>query len=179
MWLDYVPLEQLRSVVFKGRGDPRRTVCQVKMVICQSMQEVAHTVLLNKVSSEGWIGGITFRRLEGLTKVPKKLRNGIARYAVLRCALNQDDDHWLANRGTRRQKPCARCGQRADCFPWGFYAAPLCETCAGCLELSALCARSFCASLTMNCHTRSLLGKVHRVTLSPESHPSQRHNVVA
>ena len=86
MWLDYVPLEQLRSAVFKGRGDPRGTVCQVKMVICQSMQQVAHTVLLNKVSSEGWIGGITFRWLEGLTKVPKKLCNGIARYAVLRWA---------------------------------------------------------------------------------------------
>ena len=98
---------------------------------------VAHTVLRNKVSTEGWVGGITFRWLEGLTKVPKKMCNGIARYAVLRWALNQDDDHWLANRGTRHQNPCARCGQRADCFPWGFYAAPMCETCVGQLELSS------------------------------------------
>ncbi len=132
MWLDYVPLELLRSAVFKGKGDPRRTVCQVKMVISQSMQQVAHAVLLNKVSSEGWTGGIAFKWLEGLTKVPKKLCNGIARYAMLRWALNQDDDHWLANRGTRHQNPCARCGQRADCFPWGFYAAPICDQVAGC-----------------------------------------------
>ena len=89
------------------------------------------------MSTEGWIGGITFRWLEGLTKVPKKMCNGIARYAVLRWALNQDDDHWLANRGTRHQNPCARCGKRADSFPWGFYAAPMCETCVGQLELTS------------------------------------------
>ena len=137
MWLEYVPLEQLRVVIFKGKGDPRRTVCLVKNVICQNMVLVAQTVLRNKVSTEGWIGGITFRWLEGLTKVPKKMCNGIARYAVLRWALNQDDDHWLANRGTRHQNPCARCGKRADCFPWGFYAAPMCETCVGQLELTS------------------------------------------
>ena len=137
MWLEYVPLEQLRVVIFKGKGDPRRTVCLVKNVICQNMVLVAQTVLRNKVSTEGWIGGITFRWLEGLTKVPKKMCNGIARYAVLRWALNQDDDHWLANRGTRHQNPCARCGKRADSFPWGFYAAPMCETCVGQLELTS------------------------------------------
>ena len=83
MWLEYVPLEQLRAVIFKGKGDPRRTVCLVKSVICQNMLLVAQTVLRNKVSTEGWVGGITFRWLEGLTKVPKKMCNGIARYAVL------------------------------------------------------------------------------------------------
>ena len=29
MWLEYVPLEQLRAAIFKGKGDPRRTVCLV------------------------------------------------------------------------------------------------------------------------------------------------------
>ena len=31
----------------------------------------------------------------------------------------------------------ARCGKRADSFPWGFYAAPMCETCVGQLELTS------------------------------------------
>ena len=35
MWADYLPVEQLRSAMFGGRGDSRRTVCQVKAVICK------------------------------------------------------------------------------------------------------------------------------------------------
>ena len=147
MWADYLPLEQLWVAIFQGRGDPRRTVCQVKAAIIKCMQQVAQTVLLNKISNEGWIGGISYRWIEGLSKVPKKLCNGIARYAVLRWALNQDDDHWLANRGTRHQFPCARCGSRADCFPWGFYAAPICDPCAVGLNLTAFTLAPFSQEL--------------------------------
>ena len=107
------------------------------MAISKSMQVVAQTVLLNKIRAEGWIGGISHQWIDGLSKVTRKMRNGIARYAVLRWALNQDDDHWLANPGTRHQFPCARCGSRADCHPWGFYAAPMCDPCVVSLNLTA------------------------------------------
>ncbi len=123
MWYDYLPLEHLRAAVYQGKGNPRRVTRNVKAAICQSMEHVAQTVLLNKISTEGWNGGISFRWISELAGVPKTLCNGIAWYAVLRWSLNQDDDHWLANRGTRHDFPCARCGSRADCFPWGFYCA--------------------------------------------------------
>ena len=137
MWADYLPLEQLKAAIYRGNNDPRRTVGQVKLVISKSMQVVAQTVLLNKIRAEGWVGGISYQWIEGLSKVARKMCNGIARYAVLRWALNQDDDHWLANPGTRHQLPCARCGSRADCYPWGFYAAPMCDTCVVSLNLTA------------------------------------------
>ena len=137
MWADYLPLEQLKAAIYRGNNDPRRTVGQVKLVISKSMQVVAQTVLLNKIRAEGWVGGISYQWIEGLSKVARKMCNGIARYAVLRWALNQDDDHWLANPGTRHQFPCARCGSRADCYPWGFYAAPMCDTCVVSLNLTA------------------------------------------
>ena len=147
MWADYLPLEQLRAAIYQGRGDPRRTVCQVKTAISKCMQSVARTVLLNKICTEGWIGGISHQWIDGLSKVTKKMCNGIARYAVLRWALNQDDDHWLANRGRRHQFPCARCGSRADCFPWGFYAAPMCDPCVVSLNLTAFTLASYSLDL--------------------------------
>ena len=137
MWADYLPLEQLKAAIYRGNNDPRRTVGQVKIAISKSMQVVAQTVLLNKIRAEGWVGGISYQWIEGLSKVARKMCNGIARYAVLRWALNQDDDHWLANPGTKHQLPCARCGSRADCYPWGFYAAPMCDTCVVNLNLTA------------------------------------------
>ena len=147
LWADYLPLEHLRAAIYHGQGDPRRTVCCVKKAISRRMQAAARIVLLNKTCTEGWIGGISHRWLDGLSKVPKKWCNGIARFSVLRWALNQDDDHWLANRGTRHQFPCARCGSRADCFPWGFYAAPMCDPCVVGLDLTALTLSPFSQDL--------------------------------
>ena len=71
MWADYLPLEQLRVAIFHGRGDPRRTVGQVKAATSKCMQSVAQAVLLNKIRTEGWIGGISYQWIEGLSKVPK------------------------------------------------------------------------------------------------------------
>ena len=160
LWSDYIPLETIRAAIYQGQGKPRQTVCSVKKVINSQMQAVARTVLLNKTCTEGWVGGISHQWLDGLSRLPKKWCNGIARYAVLRWALNQDDDHWLANRGKRHEFPCARCGARADGFPWGFYAAPMCDLCVHGLGLTALTLAPFSQDL-FRCQAVVLQERAH------------------
>ena len=70
---------------------------------------------------------VYFRWLLKLSQLKKSWCNG--RFAVLRWALNQDDDVWLSLRGTRRNQPCQLCGQSTDIYPKGFWRFPICESC--------------------------------------------------
>ena len=78
--------------------------------------------------------------LRGLTRwfmPPRVYCNGIARYSLLRWALNQDDDVWLSMRGTRHQQKCGTCGLPGDTFPFGYYRPPWCEACIRVARLDA------------------------------------------
>ena len=95
-----------------------------------------HRAIAQKVEAEGWAGGISFHWLLRLSQIKKSWCNGICRFAVLRWALNQDDDVWLSLRGTRHNQPCQLCGKSTDIYPKGFWHFPICESCIRSQEIT-------------------------------------------
>ena len=85
--------------------------------------------LRRKVVEEGWSKGVSLQWLELTSSLKKKWCNGVARYTLLRWAVNQGDDVWLAHRGTRHQQKCNHCSSRGDTFPSGHTMPPMCELC--------------------------------------------------
>ena len=57
--------------------------------ILTGMVAAAKVRLRKKVIDEGWSKGVTFKWIETSTQLPKKWCNGIARYTLLRWAVNQ------------------------------------------------------------------------------------------
>ena len=82
-----------------------------------------------KSPREGWSQGISFEWVDLVSDAPKKWCNGVARFTLLRWAVNQDDDIWLTLRGTRHNHLCGSCLQPGDTFPGGFYNTAICEHC--------------------------------------------------
>ena len=70
-----------------------------------------------KIIREGWSQGISCQWIHLAAKCSKKWCNCLARYALLRWSVNQDDDVWLALRGTRHAQLCQGCGLSGDTFP--------------------------------------------------------------
>ena len=101
---------------------------RLKQCILEGMISAQHRIA-QKVGAEGWAGGINYGWLVKLSRVKRSWCNGICRFAVLRWALNQDDDVWLSLRGTRHNQPCQLCGHPTDIFPMGFWHSPICESC--------------------------------------------------
>ena len=58
----------------------------------QAIEPLARTYVATRITQTGWPGAISFPWVERLAKAPKRLVNGIARYALLRWALGEDDD---------------------------------------------------------------------------------------
>ena len=79
-----------------------------------------------------WPGGITWDWIFDVATIPKKLINGITRYALLRWSLGEDDDICLALRVQgllRRMQPCCLCLDLCKVYPFGFQFYPLCDLC--------------------------------------------------
>ena len=89
----------------------------------------AKTQLRKKIVREGWSQGISVEWVDLIADAPKKWCNGIARFTLLRWAVNQDDDVWLTLRGTRHKHLCGVCLKPGDTFPGGFYTEAMCEHC--------------------------------------------------
>ena len=64
--------------------------------------------------------------------MPKLAVHGVARFAVLRWAVNEDDDECLRLRlagSLQAEQPCQLCGVRTRLYPLGLNFAPACEKC--------------------------------------------------
>ena len=102
---------------------------RLKQTIFQGMLIAAKNQLKRKIAEEGWSKGVTWEWVELTSTLKKKWCNGVARFTVLRWAVNQDDDIWLATRGTRHGQQGSHCSSKGDSFPSGYTVAPMCEQC--------------------------------------------------
>ena len=77
-------------------------------------------------------GGVSWAWLTSLATVPKLAVDGVARFALLRWAVNEDDDECLRLRlagSLQAEQPCQLCGVRTRLYPLGLNFAPACEKC--------------------------------------------------
>ena len=129
MWAPFVPFDHLIRALAQGQGSTPVKLWRLKKCILEGMLRAAQHRIAQKVETEGWAGGISFHWLLKLSQIKKSWCNGICRFAILRWALNQDDDVWLRLRGTRHNQPCHHCQQATDIYPNGFWQFPICESC--------------------------------------------------
>ena len=111
------------------QGPTAAKLSRLKQCILDGMIRAAQHRVAQKIETEGWAGGINVGWLAKLSRIKKSWCNGICRFAVLRWALNQDDDVWMSLRGTRHHQPCQLCGRPTDIYPRGFWHSPICESC--------------------------------------------------
>ena len=129
MWEPYVQFDNSLRALAQCQGPIQSKLRRLKQCILEGMVRAARHRVAQKVETEGWAGGISFSWLLRLSGLKKGWCNGICRFAVLRWALNQDDDVWLSLRGSRHKQPCQRCGQSTDIYAMGFWHFPVCESC--------------------------------------------------
>ena len=103
MWHPYVLFEEIFTALTTRAGTPAPIISNLKKVIISGMVREAKSRLAIKIDREGWRGGIDHIWVELVAGAPKRQCGGIARYTLLRWAVNQDDDVWLSMRGTRHQ----------------------------------------------------------------------------
>ena len=105
---------------------------QLKMALYQAVQEHALQYLESRVSLQLLPGGVSWTWLNKLATVPKLAVNGVARFAVLRWAVNEDDDECLRLRtagSLQAEQPCVLCRTRTRLYPLGLNFGPACEKC--------------------------------------------------
>ena len=129
MWQPYVLFEEIFSALTTKAGTPAQIIANLKKVVISGMVREAKSRLAIKIDREGWKGGIDVTWVDLVAGAPKRQCGGIARYTLLRWAVNQDDDVWLSMRGTRHQQKCVHCGLLNSAFPLGYQSPPMCENC--------------------------------------------------
>ena len=129
MWRPYVLFEEIFSALTTRANTPAQIIANLKKVVISGMVREARSRLAIKIDREGWKGGIDQVWVELVAGAPKRQCGGIARYTLLRWAVNQDDDVWLSTRGTRHQQKCVHCGLLNSAFPFGHQSPPMCENC--------------------------------------------------
>lgn len=129
MWHPYVLSEDIHRALTTRAGTPAQTIAHLKQAIITGMVREARSRLAIKIDREGWQGGIDQVWVDLVARAPKRQCGGIARYTLLRWAVNQDDDVWLSMRGTRHQRECGSCGLPNSSYPHGYQSPPMCERC--------------------------------------------------
>ena len=76
----------------RGASTPAQIIANLKKVIISGMVREAKSRLAIKIDREGWKGGIDHIWVDLVASAPKRQCGGIARYTLLRWAVNQDDD---------------------------------------------------------------------------------------
>ena len=105
MWHPYVLFEDIFRALTTRANTPAQIIANLKQVVISGMVREAKSRLAIKIDREGWKGGIDQVWVELVAGAPKRQCGGIARYTLLRWAVNQDDDVWLFFFG----QCCARC----------------------------------------------------------------------
>ena len=120
-----------------SRGSIKQRINAVKKCILDHMTQLASQYVRNKILTSGWTGGIGWKWLSEARETSKRWIPGITRFALLRWAVNEDDDEWLARRGQSRQKKCALCANQGRAYPLGGYHTAVCETCIATRQITA------------------------------------------
>ena len=129
LWVPYIQLSDIAAALTAHKNGVTGRLDRLKKVIIAGMVLAARTQLRKKITREGWSQGISVEWVDLVADAPKKWCNGIARFTLLRWAVNQDDDVWLTLRGTRHNRLCGVCLKPGDTFPGGFYTEAMCEHC--------------------------------------------------
>ena len=129
LWIPYIQLPDIAASLTAHKNGVTGRLDRLKKVIIAGMVLAAKTQLRKKIVKEGWSQGISVEWVDLLADAPKKWCNGIARFTLLRWAVNQDDDVWLTLRGRRHKLLCGVCLKPGDTFPGGFYTEAMCEHC--------------------------------------------------
>ena len=114
LWAPFLKLDVIYAALANKGGGLKGRLIRLKKAIFQGMTTTARSRLRRKVIEEGWSNGVTVEWLELTSSLKKKWCNGVARYTLLRWAVSQDDDVWLAHRGTRHQQQCYHCSSKGD-----------------------------------------------------------------
>ena len=101
------------------------------------MMQVASSYIRNKVLASGWTGGISWTWLSQAFTASKRWIPSMARFTLLRWAVNEDDDDWLARRGTSRSKRCVYCSNTGRAYPHGGCQVAICENCISIKQITA------------------------------------------
>ena len=107
-WAQIVGEERLTRAVHVSGGIKRRTTA-VKICILEYMTREASDYIRDKIYSSGWTGGIGWNWIVAAGGSSKRWIHGVARFTLLRWAVNEDDDEWLARRGYSRLRECIYC----------------------------------------------------------------------
>ena len=129
MWAPFVPFDHLVRTLAQSQGSIPVKLRRLKNVSSRACSEQHSTVLPTRLKRKGGRAPSAFDGCVGSLSLKKSWCNGICRFAILRWALNQDDDVWLSLRGNRHNQPCQLCRQSTDIYPKGFWQFPICETC--------------------------------------------------
>ena len=129
LWIPYIQLSDIAASLTAHKNGVTGRLDRLKRVIITGMVLAGKTQLRKKILREGWSQGISVDWVDLIADAPKKWCNGIARFTLLRWAVNQDDDVWLTLRGTRHKHLCGVCLRPGDTFPGGFYTEAMCEHC--------------------------------------------------
>ena len=105
---------------------------QLKKALYEAIQVHALRYLHTKVNRQLLPGGVSWTWVTKLASLPKLAVNGIARFAVLRWAVNEDDDECLRLRvqgNLQAERPCLICAVHTRLYPMGLQFHPMCEKC--------------------------------------------------
>ena len=121
--------EDVLTRAVSGSGTIKQRINAVKKCVLHHMMQLASDYIRNKVLTAGWTGGISWAWLSHACEANKRWIPSITRFTLLRWAVNEDDDEWLARRGQSRQKKCALCANFGRAYPLGGYQIAICGTC--------------------------------------------------
>lgn len=124
----------------------RKLLTQLKHVMLRTIEPLAISYVASRMTQTGWPGTIPFDLVDKIAKAPKRLVNGIARFALLRWALGEDDDLGLVLRvrtGHQGTRQCFRCSCSTRTYPCGLSSHPLCEICIAASQLTPFSIFSF------------------------------------
>ena len=94
-WARVVGEDALTRAVSRS-GTIKQRVNAVKQCVLHHMMQLASHYIRNKVLTAGWTGGINWAWLSQACEANKRWIPSITRFTLLRWAVNEDDDEWLA-----------------------------------------------------------------------------------
>ena len=136
-WQNIIPEGQFLDLVTRllqrnTHANTHRFLKQLKSCFYDQLSQFSVQYLHDRTREAEWPGGITWDWIFNVATIPKKMINGITRYALLRWSLGEDDDICLSLRvqgQLRRMQPCCLCLELCKVYPFGFQFYPLCDFC--------------------------------------------------
>ena len=128
LWVPYIQLSDIATALTDQKNGVTGRLDRMKKVIIAGMVVAARSQLRRKITRGGWSQGISFEWVDLVSGTPKKWCNGVARFTLLRWAVNQDDDTWLTLRGTRHNHLCGSTWNLVTPFLEGSMILPFVST---------------------------------------------------